>query len=45
MSNIQVRINGRGNAWPVLLGEDHPFYDRGNYEDMAVESFTKISSS
>ncbi len=45
MSQIQVRINGRGNAWPVIVGQDHPFYDRRNYEDMANASCSIIKSS
>ena len=45
MSQIQVRINGRGNAWPVIIGEDHPFYDRCNYEDMANASCSIIKAS
>ncbi|MCK5171472.1 MAG: hypothetical protein KAQ75_16450, partial [Bacteroidales bacterium] len=45
MSQIQVRINGRGNAWPVMLGQEHPFYDRTNYEDLANASSSIIKSS
>ncbi|HAF29018.1 MAG TPA: hypothetical protein DCG75_08215 [Bacteroidales bacterium] len=44
MSQIKVRINGRGNAWPILLGQDHPFYDRTNYEDLANASCSIIKS-
>ena len=44
MSNIQVRINGRGNAWPVVLGQDHPFYDRNNIQDLANASCSIIKS-
>ncbi|MCB2195399.1 MAG: hypothetical protein KQH79_06045 [Bacteroidetes bacterium] len=44
MSNILVRINGRGNAWPVLLGQDHPFYDRNNIQDLANASCSVIKS-
>lgn len=44
MSNTYVRINGRGNAWPVLLGRDHPFYDRNNIQDMANASCSIVKS-
>ncbi len=44
MSKIKVRVNGRGNAWPVVLGQDHPFYDRQNYQDLANASFSIIKS-
>ncbi|MFC2152622.1 MBL fold metallo-hydrolase, partial [Bacteroidota bacterium] len=45
MSQIKVRINGRGNAWPIILGQDHPFYDRSKYEDLANASCSIIKSS
>lgn len=45
MSKIKVRINGRGNAWPVVLGQEHPFYDRQNYQDLANASFSIIHSN
>ncbi len=45
MSNIKVRINGRGNAWPVILGQDHPFYNRSNIEDLANASCSIIKST
>ncbi len=45
MSQIKVRINGRGNAWPVFLGQEHPFYNRFNYEDLANASCSIIKSS
>lgn len=38
MSQLQLRINGRGNAWPVFLGQEHPFYNRQRYEDLANTS-------
>jgi hypothetical protein len=40
MSQVKVRIKGRGNAWPVFLGQEHPFYDRNNIEDLANVSFS-----
>jgi len=39
---INIRTNGRGNAWPVPLGQEHPFYDKNNYEDLANASFSII---
>ncbi|PLX23532.1 MAG: hypothetical protein C0597_00830 [Marinilabiliales bacterium] len=45
MSTVNVRVNGRGNAWPVILGQDHPFYNRHNFEDLANASFSIIKSS
>ena len=45
MSQIKVRINGRGNAWPVFLGQEHSFYDINNYEDLANASFSIIKLS
>ncbi len=38
MSQVQLRINGRGNAWPVILGQEHPFYNRSDYQDLANAS-------
>jgi phosphoribosyl 1,2-cyclic phosphodiesterase len=38
MSQVQLRINGKGNAWPVILGQEHPFYDRADYKDLANAS-------
>jgi len=38
MSQVQLRINGRGNAWPVFLGQDHPFYNREKHEDLSNAS-------
>jgi len=44
MTNIYIRTNGRGNAWPVFLGQEHPFYDRHNYEDLANASYSVVFS-
>ncbi len=44
MSVIQVRINGRGNAWPVILGQEHPYYNRHNLEDLANASCSILKS-
>jgi len=44
MSKIKVRINGRGNAWPVILGQEHSFYNRNNPEDLANASCSILKS-
>ena len=44
MSQLYVRINGKGNAWPVILGQDHPFYNRSNLEELANASCSIIKS-
>lgn len=41
---LHIRTNGRGNAWPVPLGKEHPFYDKNNFEDLANASFSIIQS-
>jgi len=35
---------GRGNVWPVVLGQEHTFYNRLNYEDLANASCSIIKS-
>ncbi len=42
MSEIIIRTNGRGNAWPVLLGQQHPFYDGSKPDELANASFSVI---
>ena len=39
-----IVVHGRGNAWPVPLGESHPFYDRTGYRDLANASFSLVVS-
>jgi len=39
---INIRTNGRGNAWPIPLGREHPFYDKNQFEDLANASFSII---
>ena len=39
MSGLFLKINRIGNAWPVLLGEEHPFYNRNNIQDLSNASF------
>ena len=45
MSKIYIRVNGTGNAWPVLLGTEHPFYDRQQYRQLANASYSVIKAS
>jgi hypothetical protein len=45
MGWIYIRVNGTGNAWPVPLGSEHPFYDIENQEELANVSFSIIKSS
>ncbi len=42
--HIYVRVNGRGNAWPVFLGSDHPFYNNRSSDDLSNASFSIINS-
>ncbi len=37
---MKIQVHGRGNAWPVPLGQDHPFYDRTDYRDLSNASFS-----
>ena len=45
MKNVYIRVNGRGNAWPIPLGQEHPFYSRNNIEDYANTSFSIINTN
>lgn len=42
MQELYIRTNGRGNAWPIPLGQDHPFYDKQNSHDLANASYSII---
>ncbi len=37
---LELIIHGRGNAWPVPLGEEHPFYDRTDPLDVSNAAFS-----
>jgi len=37
---LDLVIHGRGNAWPVPLGEDHPFYNRKDPLDVSNASYS-----
>jgi len=45
MSSIYIRVNGTGNAWPVLLGTEHTFYDHNQYMELSNASFSIIKAS
>lgn len=37
---LDIVVHGRGNAWPVPLGEDHPFYNRKDPADLSNASYS-----
>jgi len=39
-ARLEIVVHGRGNAWPVPLGEEHPFYNREDPRDLANASFS-----
>ena len=43
MNKFFLRINGRGNAWPVPLGQHHPFYSCGSSVEYANASFSLLN--
>jgi glyoxylase-like metal-dependent hydrolase (beta-lactamase superfamily II) len=42
--SLQLLVHGRGNAWPVFLGERHPFYDHTDYRDLANAAFSLVAT-
>jgi hypothetical protein len=44
-TNTFIRVNGRGNAWPVFLGNSSRFYDSASSEDLSNASYSLINSS
>lgn len=40
LSSLEIIVHGRGNAWPVPLGEEHPFYKREDPRDLSNASFS-----
>jgi len=38
--SLQLKVHGRGNAWPVSLGQEHPFYDREDARELANAAFS-----
>lgn len=43
MEKTGIRINGRGNAWPIPLGQQHPLYSLTPDPDYANASFSLMS--
>ncbi len=43
VTDLRLRVNGRAPAWPVLLGENHPFYPGAGTEDLGSVSFSLLS--
>ena len=39
-TKLDILVHGRGNAWPVPLGEEHPFYNREDPRDLSNASFS-----
>lgn len=39
-----LRVNGRGNAWPIQIGTNHAFYQEGQKNDYANASFSICQS-
>lgn len=39
-ARLEIVVHGRGNAWPVPLGEEHPFYDRKDPRDLSNASYS-----
>jgi len=37
---LQLKVHGKGNAWPVPLGETHPYYDRTNPRELSNAAFS-----
>lgn len=44
-SSFYTRVNGRGNAWPVFLGQQHPFYDSTSSVDLSNASYSILACS
>lgn len=39
-SSLQLKVHGKGNAWPVPLGETHPYYDRTKPGELSNAAFS-----
>ncbi len=44
MHSIFINFYGAGNAWPVLIESEHPFYNRKKNNDLSNSSFSLIKS-
>jgi hypothetical protein len=42
--DIKIRVNGRAPAWPVLLGEQHPFYPIVSAGELGSASFSILAA-
>lgn len=42
MAEFTLKFHGTGNAWPVMLGDEHPFYDRHNCRDLSNAAFSLL---
>jgi glyoxylase-like metal-dependent hydrolase (beta-lactamase superfamily II) len=42
MNEFFIRVNGRGNAWPVYLGQENQFYNANEASDLANASYSVI---
>lgn len=40
ISSLYLKVHGKGNAWPVPLGETHPYYDRTRPQDLSNAAFS-----
>lgn len=38
--SLHLKVHGKGNAWPVPLGETHPYYDRTRPQDLSNAAFS-----
>lgn len=41
---LKLHVHGRGNAWPVPLGETHPFYNRNDCRDLSNAAYSLTAS-
>ena len=44
MESAYIRLNGRSNAWPVFIGNNHPFYSLNDPDDLGNVSYSIIGS-
>ena len=42
INEVYLRYHGTGNAWPVPLGSEHPFYDRTDFVQLANAAYSII---
>ncbi|MBN2213284.1 MAG: MBL fold metallo-hydrolase [Bacteroidales bacterium] len=44
MKRLFIRLNGRANAWPVFLGNSHPFYSPDDPDGLGNASYSIIGT-